>query len=177
MPASAAEPGHSGFPLGEQSPLSGPSPLQSCRAEAICSSWLLAVKWPSLFLATMILICARSVQISGFNFSVWSCSSEERSGIPSQGYMESRYMVVRKNTGQILVKGSSRQFLELWQPQPHPPFPCVVIMDSVMRYSSYLATLTLKERRISAVPHELKQLDDGRVGKKSHSEFGILVFS
>lgn len=31
---------------------------------------------------------------------------------------------------------------------------------------SYLAALTLKEKRISAVPHELKQLDDERVGKK-----------
>lgn len=132
MAASAAKPWHSGFPLGEQSPLSGPSPLRSCGAEAICSSWLLAVKWPSLFLATMILIWARSVQISAFNFSVWSCPSEKRSEVPSWFFplvcqwctsalnfdgQSHAYIVVKKKTGSLHISDKS---------QLQPPFPCVV---------------------------------------------------
>lgn len=52
MPPCATKPCHSSLPLDKQRPLSGQSLLWSCRAEAICSSWLLTVKWPSLFLAT-----------------------------------------------------------------------------------------------------------------------------
>lgn len=42
MPPCATKPCHSSLPLGKQRPLSGQSPMWSCGAEAICSSWLLA---------------------------------------------------------------------------------------------------------------------------------------
>ncbi len=68
MPPCAAKPCHSSFPLGKQRPLSGQSLLWSCRAEAICSSWLLTVKWPSLFLVTALLVCATLNQPGSFYF-------------------------------------------------------------------------------------------------------------
>lgn len=78
MPPCATKPCHSSLPLGKQRPLSGQSLLWSCRAEAICSSWLLTVKWPSLFLATFFsgLCHAQPARlILRFEFSAWSCPS------------------------------------------------------------------------------------------------------
>ena len=69
MPPCAIKPCHSGFPLGKQRPLSDQSPLWSWRAEAICSSWLLTVKWPRRFLAQT----ARLVVL--LDFYVWTCPS------------------------------------------------------------------------------------------------------
>lgn len=81
MPSSATKPRHSRFPLGKQSPLSGQSLLWSCVAEAICSSWLLTVKWSSLFLATASLVCA-TLKWKGwfcfFNF-LWPLSALKQS--------------------------------------------------------------------------------------------------
>lgn len=65
MPPCAAKPCHSSFPLGKQRPLSGQSLLWSCRAEAICSPWLLTVKWSSLFLVAALPVCC--------NQPVWFC--------------------------------------------------------------------------------------------------------
>lgn len=55
-------------PVGKQRPLSAQSPVWSCRAEAICSSRLLAGKWPSLFLATALQVRPALHQQHGFFF-------------------------------------------------------------------------------------------------------------